>query len=307
MLGLQAIASYIPEQRVSNYDLKDKFDINDAFIEKKIGVKQRSVLAESENTSDLCVKAFDALKNKVNLDISAIDCCIVVTQNPDTNLPHTSALVHGELGLSESCATFDISLGCSGYVYGLSVIQSFMNQNNLVNGLLFTADPYSKIIDKNDKNTALLFGDAATVSFITRFPEYIFGTFSFGTIGKEADKLKCDEVLSMNGRAIFNFAARYVPQDVALVLERNQIRYEDIDLYVFHQGSQYILDTITKRMNLPPEKVPCDIASYGNTVSSSIPLVLEKYFNPGLDKILVSGFGVGLSWATGVLKRVTIG
>lgn len=144
MIGIKEIASYIPAKRNSNYDLKEKFEMDDAFIEDKIGIKSVSVKGDEENTSDLCVKAFQKLKNKITIDNSEIECLFVVTQNPDNNIPHTSAIVHGKLEMPIECACFDISLGCSGYVYGLSVIKSFMIQNNMKKGLLFTADPYSK-------------------------------------------------------------------------------------------------------------------------------------------------------------------
>ena len=149
MLGIKAIASYIPSRRISNYNSKLKFDITDDFIKEKIGVDYRSIKDSNENTSTLCVKAYQNLKSNILVIDEEIDALIVVTQNPDYLLPHTSAIVHGQLGLKENCSAFDISLGCSGYVYGLSVICSFMRTNKLKKGLLFTSDPYSKIIDVN--------------------------------------------------------------------------------------------------------------------------------------------------------------
>jgi len=125
------------------------------------------------------------LRRKFPIQENNIDALIVVTQNPDVNLPHTSAIVHGKLSLPAKCACFDVSLGCSGYVYGLSIISSFLRENSLRTGLLFTSDPYSKIIDRNDKNTALLFGDAASVTLIGDDPIYTMGSFTFGTIGRD--------------------------------------------------------------------------------------------------------------------------
>ena len=170
MLGIKEIASYLPENKISNYDKKVKFDMDDDFIENKIGVKYHTIKEKDEKASDLCVKAFYNLIKKNDIDKTQIDCCIVVTQNPDFNIPHTSAIVHDKLNLYQDCACFDISLGCSGYIYGLSTILSFMQSNNLKNGLLFTSDQYSDIIDNNDKNTDLIFGDGATVTYISENP-----------------------------------------------------------------------------------------------------------------------------------------
>lgn len=305
MIGIQEIASYIPRKRISNYIRKEEFVIDDYFIEEKIGVKRVAVKEENEDTSDLCVKAFENLIKKVDISKNDIEVLVIVTQNPDKNIPHTSAIVHGKLDLLRNCACFDISQGCSGFVYGLSIMQSFMNGNNLKKGLLFTSDPYSKIVDQTDKNTSLLFGDAATVTLISNNPVYLTGKCTFGTVGKDYEELSCvNNKLYMNGRAIFNFVVKYVPNDVKVLLKINQLKFEDIDKFVFHQGSKYIIDTISKSLNLNTEKVVFDIYDYGNTISSSIPIILEKETKNKENKnIVISGFGVGLSWASGILKK----
>jgi 3-oxoacyl-[acyl-carrier-protein] synthase-3 len=213
--------------------------------------------------------------------------------------------VHGKLGLPEDCAAFDISLGCSGYVYGLAVIESLMTSANMKHGLLFTADPYSKVIDEDDKNTSLLFGDAATVTYISEDPVFVSGRFTFGTRGKDFEYLICrDRRLSMNGREIINFVLRTVPVDVKRVLELNNLEIENIDRFLLHQGSKYMVDYLIKRIRLPKEKTPYVIKDYGNTVSSSIPIMLKPLLlEQTVKTILISGFGVGLSWASGILTR----
>ena len=257
-------------------------------------------------TSDLCVKSFQNLTLKKNIDIEKIDCCIVVTQNPDFNIPHTSAIVHDKLNLVNDCACFDISLGCSGYVYGLANIISFMEHNNLKNGLLFTADPYSDIIDSNDKNTALLFSDAATVTLISKNAKFLTRDFNFGTKGSKYKELICKDTLYMNGRSVFNFTATIIPKHITTLLQKNNIRDCDIDKYILHQGSKYIVDTIRKRLNVDEKKVIFDMYEYGNTISSSIPIILEKEIKKRKNKrLLISGFGVGLSWASAIIERPT--
>ena len=306
MLGIKEIASYLPKNKISNYDKKDKFKLDDNFIEQKLGVKYHLVKEEGDKTSDLCVKSFKNLALKLDIDISKIDCCIVVTQNPDFNIPHTSAIVHAKLNLASNCACFDISLGCSGYVYGLANIISFMQYNNLENGLLFTADPYSDIIDSDDKNTSLLFGDAATVTLIGKNAKFVTKDSMFGTDGSKYKGLMCSDKLYMNGRSVFSFTATVIPKHITTILQKNNITDRDIDKYILHQGSKYIVDTIRKRLNVAKEKVVFDMYEYGNTVSSSIPIILEQEIkNKQNNRLLISGFGVGLSWASAIIERPT--
>ena len=305
MLGIENIAIYIPETKKSNYDLKEKFEIDDDFIENKIGVKYHALKDKGFKSSDMCVKAFENLKKISNINVDEIECCIVVTQNPDFNIPHTSAIVHGKLDLPENCAAFDISLGCSGFVYGLSNIISFMKNNDMKKGLLFTSDQYSNIVDENDKNTALLFGDAATVTLISEDATYIPIDFSFGTNGKDYKELICEDTLYMNGRAVFSFTATTAPKHIQALLHKNNLTDEDIQKYYLHQGSKYIVDTIRKRLKVNEDKVPFDVAEYGNTVSSSIPIMLANNMNVmPKGNIVLSAFGVGLSWSSAIIKKI---
>lgn len=304
MLGIKKIAHYLPETKIFNADKKEYFGIDDDFIENKIGVKCRTRKNEDENTSDMCVKAYAQLLEAMEIDHNSIECCVVVTQNPDHNIPHTSAIVHGKIGLPQTCACYDLSLGCSGYVYGLSNIIAFMQSNQMKTGLLFTADPYSKIIDQEDKNTALLFGDGATVTLITEDGEWKPLIFGFGTNGSSYQELICDETLYMNGRAVFNFTATTVPKHIKELLEKKELDDSQIDKYILHQGSKYIVDTIRKRLGVDEAKVPFHMLEYGNTISSSIPMILEDELEkPQNQRMVLSGFGVGLSWASAIIEK----
>jgi len=307
MVGIQEVASYIPEKRISNYSRKEKFGITDEFIKDKIGVESVSVKDDSEETSDLCVKAFYNLQEKVSINKDEIEVVVVVTQNPDYMLPHTSAIVHGKLDLPEDCATFDVSLGCSGFVYGLSIIESFMKCNNMTKGILITADPYSKIVDPTDKNTTLLFGDAASAVLISDTPIYTTEAYTFGTIGKLHKDLICENnTLYMNGRAVSSFARKTVPSAILKLLKSKDVAINDIDQYLFHQGSRKMIVWMAKRLGIDSTKYMYDIHNYGNTVSSSIPILLEKQILITENKLLLaSGFGVGLSWANVIFKRVS--
>lgn len=306
MLGIQNIAAYIPSARLKNFDFMEKFEVDEHFIKNKLGFIERSFKDKSEETSDLCVKAYTELQKKDKIDNDEIDVVIVVTQNPDYSLPHTSAVLHDKLNLPDRCACFDISLGCSGFVYGLSVIINFMKGNSFEKGLLFTCDPYSKVIDTKDKNTSMLFGDAATVTLIgSDHPIYIPQKFTFGTIGKQHDALIVkDKKLSMSGRTIFNFAATEIPKDIDRLLDRNSCTKEEIDFFVLHPGSRYIVDTLIRRIGIPINKIKFGAENYGNTVSSSIPLLLEEHVRDRkYHRLLISGFGVGLSWSSTILSQ----
>lgn len=304
-VGIEEIAAYIPEGRLINAARKELFSIDDNFIEKKIGVRAVAIKDAGDDISDLCVRAYNKLEGKSIIHRDSIDVLVVVTQTADIRIPHTSALVHGRLSLKESCACFDVSMGCSGFVYGLNIIQAFMKENGLRTGLLFTADAYSKIIDSRDKNTALLFGDACTVTLLSDKPLYVSQYMTFGTVGKDHGDLICiNDRLQMNGRSVLNFILKYIPDDIHALLKKSKLDLQDIDRFIFHQGSKYIIDMLTKQLKLDAHKVVFDIHEYGNTVSSSIPIILEReIMDPENSKILISGFGTGLSWSSGILER----
>ena len=306
MLGVENIGCYIPQGRISNYDRKEQFSIDDNFIENKIGIKHVSIKSEDEETSDLCVKAFESLEEKSDFIREEIDALLVVTQNPDKKIPHTSAIVHDKLGLDEHCACFDISLGCSGFVYGLATLEALMTSNGMRKGVLITSDPYSKVVDPKDKNTALLFGDAAAATLVSDNPVFISGVNTFGTIGKDRSNLEVDEqgYLRMNGRAVFNFAAKTIPKDLCLLAEKNQISLTAIDRFLLHQGSKIIVETIANKLDVDMAKVPFEIQDTGNTIGTTIPLLLQHELQSSADLIAISGFGVGLSWASSLLRRV---
>jgi len=305
MTGIEAIASYLPEGRVSNLERLEEFGIGEEFLLGKIGVPRVIRKGADEETSDLCVRAVEALRRR--RDPGRIGALVVCTQNPDgSGLPHTSAIVHGKLGLPDEVAAFDISLGCSGYVYALSLALSFLESNGLERGLLFTADPYSKIIDPGDKNTALLFSDAATVTLLGPRPRLRLRAARFATRGsRHADLQRRDGGLYMNGRAVFNFSMTAVPPQVREILAATGWTVNDVDQFILHQGSRYLIDRLGQRLEVPPEKLPSNLAEVGNTVSSSVPLLLERYVEDlSCRRILLCGFGVGLSWATALLERV---
>ncbi len=305
MIGLGPIAYIRPEGRISNADRLEKFQATEALLRDKIGVEHVSVKPTEQETSDMCVDVARKLFETGAVTPEDVECIVVVTQNPDGHgLPHTAAIVHGKLGLADKCAAFDISLGCSGFVYALSVIRGFMEANGMRRGLLFTADPYSKVVDTDDRNTAMLFGDGAAVALMTDAPDWRTAKFDFGTRGGAWESLRVldDGKLFMNGRAVFQFSATEVPKSVERVLAMNELTLDDIDRFVFHQGSKYIVTAIGRRLDIQ-DRAAFTAGGFGNTVSSSIPIALARDLKPTDRRVLISGFGVGLSWATTVLER----
>ena len=303
LIGIKDIGVYIPAKRVDNLNkVYHGQPVDKAFVKDKVGFVSVARMADDENTLALCLKALDnLLQRQPDFDVSRADFVCVCTQNGEYSLPHTSALLHGELNLSPQCATFDLSLGCSGYVYSLDVARHFMQGNGLTTGLIFTCDPYSKIVSAEDKNTDLLFGDAATVTLLTDDGNWHLGKPQYLTKGSDALALvkRQDAPLFMDGRKIFNFVLREGTLTIKKCLEANSLSIEDVDKYLFHQASLYMIKNLAYRLGLPPEKVPFTSQEYGNTVSSSIPILLQDAFPPpySCKCIFLGGFGVGLSGA----------
>lgn len=307
-VGIRAVAAYVPEGRKDLSTELDRYGVTLDFLREKTGCLTLARKAPAQDTSDLAVEALRALEGGHPGVLETARLLMVVTQNGDGGgLPHVSALAHGKLGLGPDVAAFDISLGCSGWVYGLSVAKAFMEANGMEHGLLVTADPYSKIVDAADRDTALLFGDAATATWLSSSdPVWVPGVFAFGTDGSRAGDLQVgdDHRLHMNGRGVLNFSATRVPACIRKTLELNAITMQDVDRVLLHQGSRYICKLIGERIGAA-EKTPFLAEEVGNTVSSSIPLILAQHDCEHDRSIVVAGFGVGLSWAATVLRRVS--
>ncbi len=305
-VGIKAVSVYKPNNYIDNVDQARKLEASEEFIVNKIGMLRLARKSQEQKTSDLAMFATEKLFLENDLLRDDIDCLILITQNPDDKgLPHSSAILHNKLNLNSSCSVFDISLGCSGYVHGLSVLKSFMESNGFSNGVLVTADPYSKIINTDDRDTAMLFGDGATATWLSNdFPLWKIGPFDFGidSSNYNALKVKDDNFLYMNGREVFNFAATSVPDSIYRVLLKANITIQDIDLVLLHQGSKYIVETLARRMKTE-SKTPFAAADIGNTVSSSIPMLLYSAIKDSDKFIVLSGFGVGLAWASCLIKK----
>jgi 3-oxoacyl-[acyl-carrier-protein] synthase-3 len=299
---VQQIGVYVPEQRIDNEPLRERLGIDDALFEK-IGVRRRAVKEAGQRTSHLCEQAYRELQSRVEVDAAEIGILCVVTQNPDLKIPHTSAIVHQRLGMSSSCMTFDISQGCAGYAHGLAIVSGLMQQLSIGRALLFTCDPYSEIVNPDDRSTAAIFGDAATVTLLGVGGGLRLGGADFGTSPGSSDALKCDDRLQMDGRSIVLNAAREVPRSIDRVLRGRALRRDEIDLFLLHPGSKHVIDLLRGALGLTEARLPFEIEDIGNTVSSSIPLMLAPRLEKAPPRIILSGFGVGFTWGTCLLER----
>ena len=317
--GIMAVASYLPETVLANDALVARFGFRRAFLDDKIGVRERRIAAPDEAVSDMAVKAAEALFARVDFPREEIELLVLCTQNPDYRLPTTANIVQNRLGLADTTAAFDINQGCSGFVYGLAIAQAMMQAHGHAAALLLTADAYSKVMDPADRATVPLFGDGAAATLLTAGGPGRIGRFTLGSDGAGANDLIVrgggsrnpampttgEGALRMNGRAILRFMIGRVPADVERCLARNGLAREDVDVFLFHQASGHMVRMLIREMALPAHKVPIDMADCGNTVSSTLPIVLERLGGPGGlsgKTALLCGFGVGLSWGSVVVR-----
>lgn len=295
------------------------------------GVSQRRISASDVTSSDLCFHAAEKLINDLSWNKSEIDCLIFVTQTPDFILPATSCILQDRLNLPKECLALDISLGCSGWIYGLSAITSLMSQGSIKKGLLLAGDTISKILSDKDKSAYPLFGDAGTATALEYTLEEPDIRFHLATDGSGYDTIIVPDggmrsplnenstiavtidnnirnraQLSLNGMDVFSFGISKAPQSVENLLRHFSIDIESIDYFVFHQANLFMNEKIRKKLKLPPEKVPYSLNKYGNTSCATIPLTMVTELQDKLTtqsmSIIGSGFGVGLSWGSVFFK-----
>jgi 3-oxoacyl-[acyl-carrier-protein] synthase III len=316
------IAFHLPEAMEDNDLLKELFPKWDMdLIYKKTGVRVRHIAAPNECASDLGVAAAEKLFSQHDIDRSSIDFLLFCTQTPDYPLPTTACLMQDRLGLSRSIGAVDFNLGCSGFVYGLSLADGLIRSGAARRILLITAETYSKYIHPTDRSLRTIFGDGAAATLIDAADEPSLGSFVFGTDGRGADTLMVTEggarpaadalqprkrkrwpsSLYMDGPELVKFTLDVVPPLIEQVLKGAKWSRDDVDIYLMHQATTFMLDHLRVRLNLDEEHMPTALEEYGNTVSSTLPLLMHDLrssgrLRPGKQTMLI-GFGVGLSWA----------
>jgi 3-oxoacyl-[acyl-carrier-protein] synthase-3 len=317
MIGIRDVGCYLPGGTLTSAELSERLGFKPGFLENKVGVETRHVAAPDESTSDMAVKAFERLLERCpNESFDDVGLVLLSTQNPDYKMPHTAGVIQHRLGLPKRALSFDISLACSGYVTAVVVAKSLMAELGVRKALVFTSEPYSKIIDPEDRTTVALFGDAASASIIEegaplRICKSTFGNdgsrgqaaivWRSGTAGRNGEP----ERFELDGRGIFELLKTEAPVNIRECAELNGLTLDEMDLFLFHQASAWLLKTLRSDLGLPEEKVPVNIKHVGNTVSSSIPLLLEDLLYGGgtlPEKILMAGFGAGLAWGSVVLR-----
>lgn len=302
------IAYVLPEDVLTNAELVKLYpEWTEEKVFNKTGIVSRHVVKDGEGSFELAVRACRKLFED-DVDPQTIDFILLCTQSPKYRLPSTACLLQKELGLSTQVGALDYDLGCSGFVYGLAMAKGLIRGGIAKNVLLVTAETYTKYIGEKDKSTRTIFGDGATATLVDEDATQRIGAFSLGTDGSGADKLivRDGENLYMDGPEIFNFTLDVVPRMMDDVCLKSGIKREDVDLFVFHQANKFMLDTIRKVNLIPRDKFYVNLKDTGNTVSSTIPIALKRAeaegaLRPGM-KVMILGFGVGLSWGGTVLQ-----
>jgi 3-oxoacyl-[acyl-carrier-protein] synthase-3 len=316
---IRAIETAFPETALTNEQLAREYpDWTVEKIAQKTGIRERRIAAPGECSSDLAVRAGEALFRTGACRAEDIDYVLLCTQSPDYFLPTTACLVQHRLGIPTRAGALDFNLGCSGYVYGLGLAKGLVETGQARNVLLLTAETYSKYIDPADRGVRTIFGDAAAATLIdgAEASEPTIGPFVFGTDGAGAQNLivkgggmrerEAATPLFMNGAEILNFTLQVVPKTVNELLARAGLTMDGVDLFVFHQANQYMLEHLRKKLRVPEEKFPIVLDKIGNTVSSTIPITLQcaaaqGRLKPGMTAMLV-GFGVGYSWGAAIIR-----
>lgn len=325
MAFIKAITYYQPEHVVSN----DELNFDDAAkVAKTMGVESRTWAAENETSGDMAVLAAKKLFKENGISPTEIDFIIFCSQGMDYYMPSTSCIIQDRLGIPTSAGAFGMDLGCSGFVYGLAIANSFVESGLAKNILLLTAETTSKYMHCEDKNR-LLFGDASSATVISSSGFARIGNFDYGTDGSgfehiiirngssrhlsrngnewtdSAGIIHRDDWFDMDGEAIFNFTVEHIPLLIKDCLAKNNLEKSDVDYYVFHQANKYMLNTLRKLNEIPKEKFFIDLSDTGNTASSTVPIGIVKSLKNGSIqkdmKVMLAGFGVGLSWASTIL------
>jgi 3-oxoacyl-[acyl-carrier-protein] synthase-3 len=326
---ITAISACVPKNVSSNHELRNM--MSEEEVEKiinSIGIKEKRIADKDVCASDLCFKAAEKLLDDNNIDRDSIDVLLFLSQLPDYKIPATAPVLQDRLHFPRTTAALDLSLGCSGYIYGLATAMSFASQEGINRVLLLVGETFSKIVNRQDKVNVPLYGDAGTATLIEKQEgkDAIFSLYSDGS-GKDAVMLKAGEArfpdtaesfipreredgnmradneVFMDGMDVFNFALSVVPKNIKEICAIANANIVDIEHIIMHQANKFMTDFIIKRLKYPIDKVPYCLDKYGNTSSASIPLTIaSELAGKNVSNILMCGFGAGLSWGSAYLS-----
>ncbi|OXS77096.1 3-oxoacyl-ACP synthase [Lysinibacillus sp. KCTC 33748] len=306
--GILGIAKYVPEKVVTNFDLEKIMDTSDEWIRTRTGIEQRHFAADDQETSDLAVAAAKEAIEKAGISPEEIGLILVATVTQDQNFPSVACMVQEQIG-AVNAAAMDQAAACAGFIYSLVTAKQFVESNAYKYVLVVGVEKLSKVLDWEDRNTAVLFGDGASAAIIGPVSEGR-GILSFelgadGTGGKNL-YLTQQDTIAMNGREVFKFAVRQMGESAMNVLEKAGLTKEDVDFLVPHQANIRIMESARERLELPPEKMSKTIHKYGNTSAASIGISLVDELEAGKikddDLVVLVGFGGGLTWGAVTMR-----
>lgn len=310
--------SYVPERIVTNDDLAKIVDTSDEWIQSRTGIRERRITL-GEGTSALAVKAAGRALEDAGITAEEIDLIIVATSSPDNCFPSDACQVQAAIGAVNAVA-YDISAACSGFIFALNTVHSFIQAGIYKTGLIVGADTLSKLVDWNDRGTCVLFGDGAGAAVVQAADTGVM-SMSMGSDGVKGHVLACKArtvgnfltegkpelgFMTMDGQEVFKFAVKKVPECVRQVLNESGTDIEDIKYFIMHQANYRIFESIAKRLKVSVDRMPMNIDRYGNTSGASIPLILDELNQAGKlnrgDKLVFAGFGAGLTWGATLME-----
>ncbi len=308
-VGIIGVGAYLPERILTNDDLEKIVDTNDEWIRTRTGIEERRIADNGIDTSDMAIHAAKRALNDARLHASDIDMIIVATAAPDYPFPSVACLVQRALELKDVPA-MDVSAACSGFVYALVTAKQFIETKAYKNILVIGSEKFSKLLDWSDRNSCVLFGDGAGAVILSEVPEGKgILSFELGADGRGAEHLyvdKEDKFVKMNGREVFKFAVRQMPESSLSVIKKANLGKEDVHFLIPHQANLRIIDAARDRLSLTADKVAKTVTKHGNTSAASIPLALFAELEQGNisdgDVLVLVGFGGGLTWGAVCLR-----
>ncbi|MFN3995126.1 MAG: 3-oxoacyl-ACP synthase III family protein [bacterium] len=326
MFGVDIVSTgiYLPDKKISNFDLEKIMDTSDEWIYQRTGIKYRYVVEDGVSTSDLALFASkQALEKAKEKGVNDIDYIVLATNSPDYIIPATSSVLQGKLGIN--AGTFDVFSGCTAFVYALIVCASLIKSGLARNILLVGSESISKYLDWQDRTVSILLGDGAGAFVLSQSenPNKGIIDYNVGSDGTKAELIYIPaggtkEVFSyqslenkrvyikMQGREVFKTVVSLIPQEIKKILNKNNMDANDVDLYIFHQANIRIIEAIAESLKIDPRKIYTNIENYANTSSASVPIVFHEAYNKGMIKegslVLFSAFGAGLTWANVLWK-----
>ncbi len=315
-ISITGLGVHVPERIVTNDELSELVDTNDAWIVERTGIKQRHIAAEDEALTDICMPAARRALEMAGVEAASIDLLIVATITPDMSFPSSAALLADKLGMPDAAA-YDLSAGCTGFVYAIAQAHAMLSSGLAKRALVIGGDVLSKILDWTDRSTLVLFGDGAGAAVLEEVEHGGFLGFELGADGAGGENLwlpgsgsrKFDDpekFVKMNGREVFKFATRVMVSSAAAILAECGKTVEEVDVYVPHQANVRIIDPAVRKLGFPHEKTVVNVERYGNTSSGSIPLALADAADDGRLQpgklVLLTGMGAGLTWGSALIE-----